>query len=156
MTISNTLAEYLHNEGINFELVKHPHTRSSLETAETAHIPGDKLAKCVVLEDEKGYLMAVIPSTHKVDLDSLARSTGRRMNLVSEVMLNQMFHDCELGAIPPIGTAYGYDSILDECLIDCEDVYFEAGDHEDLIHISGTQFKKLMQESDKAQFSYHI
>ena len=156
MAISITLAEYLENEGIAYDLVVHPHTSSSLESAESAHIPGDNLAKSVVLEDQNGYVLAVIPSTHKLDLESLQQYLGRKVDLVSEMRLNQLFHDCELGAIPPIGKAYGYVTVMDSSLMDCEDVYFEAGDHVDLVHMSGTQFKTLMEDAGHGQFSRHI
>ena len=156
MAISITLAEYLDNEGINYDLVAHPHTSSSLESAESAHIPGDKLAKCIVLGDGKGYVLAVIPSTHRLDLDSLQQYLGRKMDLVSEMRLNQLFHDCELGAIPPVGKAYGYETVMDNSLMDCEDVYFEAGDHVDLVHMSGKQFHALMGDTGHGRFSHHI
>ena len=156
MAIAITLAEYLDNEGIRYDLVPHPHTSSSLESAESAHIPGDRLAKGVVLEDSEGILLAVIPSTHKLDLDSLERCLGRKMGLVPEMRLHQLFHDCEFGAIPPIGKAYGFETILDDCLINREDVYFEAGDHVDLVHLSGPVFQSLMADAEQAHFSQHI
>jgi Ala-tRNA(Pro) deacylase len=33
------------------------------------------------------------------------------------------------------------------------DVYFEAGDHEDLIHVSADNFQKLMSNAEHASFS---
>ena len=156
MAISMTLAEYLNNAGISYDLVAHPFTHSSLDSAESAHIPGDKLAKCVVLEDNEGYLLAVIPSTHRLDLDSLQRYLGRKMNLVSEMRLTQLFHDCEFGAIPPIGKAFGYETLLDNSLLECDDVYFEAGDHTDLVHLTGNQFKSLMGDAEAARVSHHM
>ena len=156
MAISITLAEYLDNEGIDYDLVTHPHTSSSLESAESAHIPGDKLAKCVVLGDGRGYVLAVIPSTHRLELDSLQQYLGRKMDLVSEMRLNQLFHDCELGAIPPVGKAFGYETVMDDSLMDCEDVYFEAGDHVDLVHLTGEKFKSLMVDAGHGRFSHHI
>ncbi|MBF8268840.1 MAG: hypothetical protein HW386_549 [Gammaproteobacteria bacterium] len=156
MAIAITLAEYLNNEGINYDLIPHPHTSSSLESAESAHVPGDQLAKGVVLEDGEGVLLAVIPSTHKLDLDSLERCLGRRLDLVSEMRLYQLFHDCEFGAIPPVGKAYGYETIMDDSLLDREEVYFEAGDHVDLVHMSGDTFQSLMEDAEHAQFSHHL
>jgi len=156
MAIAISLAEYLNNEGVTYDLIPHPHSNSSLGSAESAHVPGKQLAKCVVLEDGEGILLAVIPSTHKLDLDNLERCLGRKMDLVSEMRLHQLFHDCEFGAIPPIGQAYGYETILDDSLLDNEDVYFEAGDHIDLIHLSGDAFQSLMEDTEHAQFSHHI
>jgi len=156
MGIAITLREYLSNEGIDFELIEHPYSKSSMESAKSAHIPGNQLAKCVVLEDDEGYIMAVIPSTHKIDMIILDRFLGRSLDLATETELSELFHDCEVGAIPPIGKAYGYEMILDDSLMDCEDIYFEAGDHTDLVHITGDEFHALMEDIECAHFSYHI
>ena len=71
MTISLTLLEYLEWKGVDYELLHHEPAFDSMHTAEAAHVPGDQLAKCVVLEDESGYLMAVIPATHELELEAL-------------------------------------------------------------------------------------
>lgn len=156
MGMSSTLEEYLYNKGIKFELIKHPYSTNSMETAESAHVPGNQLAKSVLLEDDEGYILAVIPSTHKVDLDILERYLGRGLGLAHEVEINQLFYDCEIGAIPPIGMAYGYETILDDSLMDNDDVYFEAGDHIDLVHVSGEEFHAMMEDVEHGQFSSHI
>lgn len=156
MGIAITLQEYLDNADIAFDLIEHPYSRSSMESAESAHIPGNQLAKCVVLEDDEGFIMAVVPSTNRIDLSILDRYLGRKLDLMTEDKLRELFYDCEVGAIPPIGNAYGYEMILDDSLMDCEDIYFEAGDHVDLVHLSGEAFHSLMEDVEMAHFSYHI
>ena len=51
MTIAPTLQKYLADHGVAYDLVAHPPTESSLRTAETCHIPGDRLAKGILLRD---------------------------------------------------------------------------------------------------------
>ena len=85
MSISLTLLEYLEWEGVDYELLHHEPAFDSLHTAEAAHIPGDQLAKCVVLEDENGYLMAVIPATHVLELDTLSKQLQRQLQFASEL-----------------------------------------------------------------------
>ena len=77
MAIAKTLSDYLDSKGITYSVLKHPHTSSSQETAEAAHVPGDQLAKSVVLHDGKGYVMAVIPATHKARLGAIGQMLGR-------------------------------------------------------------------------------
>lgn len=156
MAVSLTMQDYLDRWGVDYELVPHPHTGSSLETAEAAHVPGDKLAKCVVTEDYRGYLMVVIPASHQVEFDQLDVELDRRLELASEEELADIFADCELGAIPPLGEAYGIDVALDESLSRCEDIYFEAGNHDELIHIRGDDFRDLMAGAEHGNFSSHL
>jgi prolyl-tRNA editing enzyme YbaK/EbsC (Cys-tRNA(Pro) deacylase) len=46
-------------------------------------------------------------------------------------------------------------SYLDQSLVDAPDIYFEAGDHQALIHVSGSEFLKLMANAPRGQISHH-
>lgn len=144
MAIANTLKDYLNSRGIAYEVITHDPTATSTQTVRAAHIPAECLAKSVVLEDEAGFLMAVVPSNRRVRLGQLSANLHRHLRLASEHELAGLFRDCALGAVPPVGRAYGIETILDDELAHMRDVYFEAGDHEALIHMSGEQFAGLM------------
>ena len=156
MAVALTMQEYLDRWGVEYELVPHPHTSSSQETAEAAHIPGDNLAKAVLTEDYRGYLMVVIPANHQVEFDQLDFELDRRLELATEEELSDIFLDCEVGAIPPLGEAYGIDVALDDSLTDRDDIYFEAGDHSALVHVSGEDFRDLMASAEHGHFSTHL
>lgn len=156
MGMSNTLQRYLEEKHAHFDLMPHSHTHCSMETAAAAHVPGDKMAKSVILKDEMGYLMAVVPSTRHVAIGELNRWLGRRLHLVDESELKGLFRDCEIGAIPPFGTAYGIKTVMDKCLIDATDIYFEAGDHEELVHTDMDTFFDLMADADCARFTRRL
>ncbi len=156
MAISISLLEYLEWEGVDYELVHHAWISGSMRTAEAAHIPGEKLAKCVVLEDEAGYLMAVLPATHTVEIETLSEELGRDLQLASENEIKDMFEDCATGAIPPMVKAFGYEAVVDDSLNECDEIYFEAGDHTELVHLSGEDFADLMADAPHLQFSRHI
>ena len=156
MAISITLLEYLEWKGVDYEIVEHPRTHSSMQTAEVAHVPGDSLAKGVVLEDERGYLMAVLPATHRIQLGRLHHKYNRQLGLATEDEIAGLFNDCDTGAIPPVGDAYGFDVVIDDSLTDSEEIFFEAGDHTDLVHVSGADFRELMSNADHDRFSRHV
>ena len=156
MTMSPTLREFLDENRIQYDLIQHRYSEGSMETAQAAHIPGDKLAKSVELKDDLDYLMAVVPSTYRVQISDLDNQLHRRLGLVSETELADIFVDCELGAIPPIGEAYYIDTIVDERLIHQDDVYIEAGDHSSLVHLDRDNFKKLVHNTKTSEFCRHI
>ena len=151
MAISRTLQTYLAHKGIAYDILPHRHTDTSVNSANSAHIPLDRLAKSVILEDEDGYVMAVIPANRHVRIGRLNRVLNRRMGLATEAELSPLFNDCDPGAVPPLGDAYGITTVVDESLDECPDVYLEAGDHEDLIHLKGTAFRRLMRGSQHAR-----
>jgi Ala-tRNA(Pro) deacylase len=107
-------------------------------------VPGNRLAKSVILGDEQGYLMVVLPSNRQVNLGELHRQLNRNLGLATESELGSLFTDCETGALPAMGPAYGLETVVDDLLAEQPDIYFEAGDHEQLIHVSAEVFEVLM------------
>ena len=156
MAISTNLKRFLKEHHVAYDVVVHPRTLSSMETAAEAHVPGDRLIKCVVIEDEAGYLMVALPSTHRLELGQLHRQLQRNLGLATERELSELFKDCDVGAIPPIGAAYGIETLVDDSLLEEDDIYFEAGDHEELIHVSGKQFQILLAGARHGRYSCHV
>ncbi len=156
MGIAITLREYLDSSDVQYDVLEHAPTGSSSETAQASDISGDQIAKAVVLEDENGYMVAVVPATHRVDLGVLHKQLDRRIGLATEPELTDIFIDCEPGAVPPLAQAYGMPVIVDDSLRGLDDIYFEAGDHHELIHLKGDDFEALMQDAEHGTFSHHV
>jgi len=156
MAIAITLKEYLRNQDVDFEVIEHRHTDSTLQSCEAAHVPGDRMAKSVLLGDDGSYLMAVIPASHRLQLKRLNELTGRHLEMIREAELVEAFADCEPGAIPPTGRPYGIETIVDQSLTTQPDVYFETGDHTKLIHVSGRQFCELEADAREDRISTHL
>ena len=153
MTISSTLNEFLDRQNVEFELVPHPHTGNSRDTALEAHVPGNRLAKAVVRKADDIYSMVIVPSDEHVDLSLLREELGQRLDLATEPELSELFPDCEIGAVPPIGPVWQLDTYLDDSFMaNDQDVFFEAGDHEDLVRITGNQFRKLQGKARHGHF----
>jgi Ala-tRNA(Pro) deacylase len=154
MAISNTLKRYLDHSGIAYEIVKHHFAIASQKIAEAAHVSGQRLAKGVLLRDELGYLLAVLPSPLHVEVDELNELLDRNFDLVEEDEIAQLFPDCDVGAIPPIGVAYKIEVALDTELCDEPDIYFEAGDHVELVRVGGTDFQTLLKGAKRLRFAH--
>jgi Ala-tRNA(Pro) deacylase len=155
MTIATTLENYLRYMRVPFEVLPHRKAMTSLRSANAANIPPHQMAKAVVLEDDSGYLMAVVPADSRVHLGALREQLGRTMGLATEPELGTMFKDCALGAIPPIGAAYGMESVIDDELKDGSDVYFEAGDHEDVVRMHRDDFLRVLGPARHGHFCRH-
>ena len=156
MPIARRLQWYLDASGIHYEVLPHPHSRSSRETAREAHGPAARLAKPVLLEDERGYVMAIVPASHRVDLARLNQQLHRELELAKEREIAELFQDCERGAMPPVGGPYRIPTVYDDALEASAEIYFEAGDHEDVVHLLGRDFLRLLDGSLHGRFSQRI
>lgn len=153
--IAPTLRRYLNGLKVPFDVSVHARTLTAGETAKVAHVPGDALAKGVLLADDEGPVLAVLASTHHVGLERLNHALGRRLELVREDDLDGWFEDCAPGAVPITGRAYGVDVVVDTSLEVADEVFFEAGDHRHLVHVDATGFEKLMATSRRVAFGIH-
>lgn len=155
MAIAITLQEYLSDNKINYDTLLHPYTLSSSKTAQVSHVSGSRIAKAVVLKEAGEYLLAVLPASNHIRFDWLQAILGGTVDLASEEEVEALFSDCELGAIPPIGRAYGLDVIMDDSLTGTGDVYFEGGDHKTLVHVMEKDFSRMMGSTRQGIFSRH-
>jgi Ala-tRNA(Pro) deacylase len=145
MYLTNTITSFLGKREVSYELVAHRHSITSGETANTAHVARRMLAKGVLFCDDQSYTLAVVPASSRVDPNALAALLNQQnLMLASEDELALMFPDCEVGAVPAIGAPYSVPSVVDVALLTEADVYLEAGDHRNLLHISGDDFRRLM------------
>ena len=152
MTISTRLKHHLDAQGLSFDVVPHPYPATASECAEAAHVPGDHLAKSVLIHMEEGPMLAVLPSNHQVDLNALQSMMNRRLGLAAESEMQDLFDDCDLGAAPPVGQAYDVPTIVDKSLAGLDKIWFEAGDHKNLVEMRGKDFDKLMKSADHGSF----
>jgi Ala-tRNA(Pro) deacylase len=153
MTIARRLKWVLDTHHVDYEIIAHAHTQTSLDSARSAHVPEGRVAKCVLLEDERGYVLAIVPASCDVELDRIDQLLGRHLELASEGEIRDLFEDCEVGAIPPVGTTHPLPIAIDDSLLRLPDVYFEAGDHEGLVHVRADAFQSILEHPRHGRFS---
>ena len=90
MTVAPTLQKYL-DQTVTYELISHDATMSSSRTAEACHVSGNCLAKGVVLRRDGGYLLAILPASHRIHLPALRMQLGDKIDLASEDDVKKIF-----------------------------------------------------------------
>jgi Ala-tRNA(Pro) deacylase len=149
MSIARTVDYALALTRVDFQILRHHHTSTALAAARTAHVDPRSLAKAVVLKDQIGPLLAVVPASERLDVERLQAALRRpQLDFLPEDQLDALFYDCDKGAIPPLGPDYRVPTVVDLRLRNVDDVYFEAGDHEDLVHVDQTSFRRLMRGAE--------
>ena len=155
MDIAPTLVKQLAEQNIPYDVVHHHYSNTSLNSAYSSNVPSSQMVKPVILQDNNGYVMALVPANHHVKINQLNMALNRNMTMAKEPEFKNIFNDCDLGAIPPVGEAYGLETIVDYDFDECNDIYIEAGNHTDLLHMSGRSFQKLMESAQHANLCVH-
>ncbi|MCL9783221.1 YbaK/EbsC family protein [Vibrio sp. S4M6] len=157
MTIAARVTRYLDREDIDYDVISHYQSTSSIDSAFASKIPLSQLAKAVILEDHQGHrLMAVLPADKKISFSVLNDNFNAKYDLVREPMVYRLFWDCEKGAVPPLGEPYNMMVACDELLDNLDKVYLEAGDHETLICLDKYTFQNIMSNARHLRFGKQI
>lgn len=156
MGIAVTLKEYLSKNDIRYYECTHEHSATALESARATHIPSDVVVKAVLLSDGTDYLLAALPANRRLAMARLCDFMDRDYDLANEDEIADVFRDCEVGAIPPAGAAYGINVIWDDALNEPTGVYLEAGDHETLLRVEHDDFLRLMGGATHSDISQTV
>ncbi len=147
------LKEFLDSNNIKYVAISHSPAYTAQEIAALAHIPGQTMAKTVVLKVDDKMALAVLPSAYKVDFKLLKAAIGAdKLELANEQEFAGLFPQCEVGAMPPFGNLYGIDVFVAESLSENDEIAFNAGSHTELIKMSFKDFESLVKPQ-KVKFS---
>ena len=155
MPIAPTLHRYLAAENIEYDEMPHVYTMTTARAAQACHVPGDRVAKAIVLRRDGGYMLAVLPASHHLKMADVRERFGDDVALANEREITDLFMDCAHGAVPAAGKCYGLDIIVDESIQKEPEIYMEAGDHETLLHMSRAQFARLTAGAMHGRISMH-
>lgn len=154
MSIPERLANFLAAADVCYDVVAHRHSACSAASARAAGVPPHQLAKPVVLEDDAGRVVVLVPADRSVRLGRVAQLLRRaQLHLADEAELAAIFGGCEAGAVPGVGMAWGVETVVDDAFESCDPVYLECGDHERLLRLSHDQFGALMHRASHGAIS---
>jgi Ala-tRNA(Pro) deacylase len=152
MTVALTLQSYLGDHHVAYDVARHEATATASHSAEAVHVPGEKMAKGVVLKSGGGYVLAVLPASRHIEMEAVARLCGSPVRLATEAEAAMLFPDCEPGAVPVFGEAYRIPAVMEEELDRCAEIWCEGGDHRSLLHMDGGDFRRLMRGAERGHF----
>ena len=141
-----SLLNYLDENEVPYVILYHSPAYTAQGIAGVTHIPGQDLAKTVIVLLDGKLVMAVLPAKHHVDLMLLKKwAKAKTVQLASEEDFQGRFAGCETGAMPPFGPLFGVPVYADKSLEQDQEIAFNAGTHRELIRMTWKDYKKLVQ-----------
>ncbi len=139
------LREYLDEQQVEYDIITHLPSHTAQETAAAAHVPGQEMAKTVMVKVDGEMTMLVLPASMKVDFGRLLDATGAQdVELAQEHEFRDLFPDCELGAMPPFGNLFGLPTMVAEELTEDEKIAFSAGTTTEVIRLAYRDYARLV------------
>jgi Ala-tRNA(Pro) deacylase len=122
------VTEHLERRGVAYEVAEHTRAVTSMEEAGALGITADEVVKTVMLATDRGPALVVVPASRRLDLRLAREAVGdHAARLASEDELQRSFSECELGALPPLGSLLGAPVFVDPEVLEHDTVMFAAG-----------------------------
>ena len=145
MELLKRLRVFLDENHVEYTHTVHPLAYTAREVASAEHLPSREVAKTVVVFGDEGYHMIVVPASRFVDFQEVRLTLGlTHARLATEQEIGELFQDCELGAMPPMGNLYGMPVYLDSSLASEETIAFNGGTHRDVVHMHTDEYRALV------------
>lgn len=137
------LAEYLDDQGVRFQTLLHPPAFTAQRLAKYLHIQGRQVARAVLLHGPDGLFLAVLPATHRIDLERLAGQLGGPVRLATRLEAACVFRDCAWGVVSAFGGRYGLPTLLDTSLDRDTWIVVEGATHVEAVLLPCADFERL-------------
>jgi Ala-tRNA(Pro) deacylase len=144
MPIPQRIRDYLDSQNVPYETLHHSQAFTAQEVAHSLHVSGKKCVKAVVASGDNKLVIVVMPASHRLNFQELKSALKTdQLEMLLESELVDLFPDCDLGAIPPLGNLYGIEVWVDRAVANAERILFCAGTHEDCIRMRYSDFAKV-------------
>ncbi len=123
-----TLTDYLEQQEIEYEILKHERAFTGIAEAQALGIEADEVLKTVIVDTGGRHVALVLPSDERLDM-ALVRNVldDRDVTLAHESEITHDFGGFELGALPPVAPLLEVEMIVDPTVHDHGSVIFAAG-----------------------------
>lgn len=127
----DAVARFLDEQGVSCEVVEHRQTFTAVAEARAAGVSSEHAAKTVMLHDDGGYRIAVLPAADRLDIAKLRMllEGAGHLRLATEDEMRSDFEMFEVGALPPFGPMLPAPEIIDRRLLDHDRILCSGGDH---------------------------
>jgi Ala-tRNA(Pro) deacylase len=156
MTIPNRLKDYLEKNQVSYQAGYHQEVYTAQEIAAAQRVPGKEMAKVVMVKADGKMVMLVLPASYQVDIKKLkAALQCKKVGMAKEKEFEELFPDCEIGAMPPFGNLYNLDVWVDKVLTEDASIVFQAGSHVETLRIKYSDYARLVNPK-VGDFSMHL
>lgn len=125
------LLDWLASHDVEYEIHEHDPAFTARATATAEGVDPRTFAKVVGVAAHGGRnVLIVLDATDQLDLHRARRVLDARdARLLTEAELTALAPDCEVGAIPAVGSLFGLATYADYAVRDDPEISFNAGSH---------------------------
>jgi Ala-tRNA(Pro) deacylase len=135
---------WLEEQGVPFRRRDHSPRFTAQEVAQASAVTGHEMAKVVLVKADGRFIMAVVPASLRLSVPRLSGILhARDVRLATEEEFAPLFPGCERGAMPPFGSLYGLEMLVDRSLSRHPFIAFNACVHTETVSVSWADYERV-------------
>jgi len=155
MPISKKLIKFLGKA--KYEPIEHKVVYTAFDKAQTMGVPEKTIGKTLVMRTDKEVALVLIPANKNLDIKKfkkvintqrkkLDQKPVKKISFVKESWMKKNLKGIKVGATPPFGNLWGLVTFADKLFLTNPKIVLSAGDYNQSIKISSSNFKKLIPD----------
>ncbi len=145
MATATWVKDMLQEKGVAYEELHHPEAYTAQTVAQKEHVTGHRVAKVVVVMTDGRPVELILPASREVVLEHVRNILGAgHVRLATEQEMQNLFTDCEVGALPALRHWPGVELLMDNSMKVQGDIVLQAGTHCDAIRMKFDDWFRLV------------
>ncbi len=157
MNLPNLVQQHLDQLGFPYQLIDCPMVESLAQAAAKLDIPLQRIVRTVLLKDQAGLVMAILPYGHILDFSLLCQALQRDLEPLYGAETHRFFEQyaCKNGCHPPLPGAFAIPAVADRSLVaDAEaPLYFDSGNGDALVNMRAGDFCQALATARWGHFA---
>ncbi len=148
--MANTIISYLQSMTSEFSCLD---SKDVMSLQQSSYQTQSHWIRAVLLKARDGIAMAVLPSGYLLDFSLLSNMTHKEMEPVLGVEADRIMKGFEAGIRVPIPQFFKLPGLIDSSVREMDKVWFEAGDGQTVIEMTGEKFMDVCKSAFTGRFS---
>ena len=146
MSIESQVKKYLHQHRVSFYTLSSETATEPAPRMRRPHCCAHRILRTMLVQIDNQFALVLVERQQDIDLDRLKIALkARTVRKLSPEECGDLFPDCDVSAIPALGSAFDLPvycgpNVLNECHI-C----FNPGTHDEIVMIATEDFKSLVR-----------
>jgi len=143
MSISKTLKNYLDKNKIDYEELAHKTVYTAYDAAQTLKKELKEIAKNLLIQADKTYVLVVIPADKKLHLEKLKKALGAKKISIPKEQIMVKILKIKPGALSSFGKLHKLETIVDKTMLQTKKAVLSAGSFTDSVFMKVKDFVQL-------------
>ncbi len=143
MSISKTLKNYLDKNKIDYEELAHKTVYTAYDAAQTLKKELKEIAKNLLIQADKTYVLVVIPADKRLHLEKLKKALSAKKISIPKEQIMVKILKIKPGALSSFGKLHKLETIVDKTMLQTKKAVLSAGSFTDSVFMKVKDFVQL-------------